>query len=77
LFRRHASDPQHPSIGQQTGVAVIGLVALLRLDYGSATLADLPRHQLDRLQAVLNAPARLVVSARRRDQVSPLLMDLR
>jgi hypothetical protein len=54
---------------------VVSLV-LSRLDYGSAILAGLPRHQLDRLQAVLNAAARLVFSARRRDHVTPLLMDL-
>jgi hypothetical protein len=77
LLHRHASDLQHPSIGQQTGVAVIGHVAcFVAAHYGSATLTGLPRHQLDRLQAVLNAAARLIFLARQRDHVMPLLMYL-
>jgi len=34
-----------------------------RLDYGNATLAGLPGNQLDRLQSVISAAARLVCSA--------------
>jgi len=41
---------------------VVSLV-LSRLDYGNATLADLPGNQLDRLQSVMNAAARLVCFA--------------
>ena len=47
-----------------------------KLDYGSATLAGLPARQLNRLQTVLNAAARLVYSERRCDHVTPLLRDL-
>lgn len=54
---------------------VVSLV-LSRLDYGCATLAGLPGQQLDRLQCVLNAAARLVYSARKYDHVTPLLRDL-
>jgi len=54
---------------------VVSLV-LTRLDYGSATLAGLPSHLLDRLQSVLNAAARLVCSARKYDHVTPLLREL-
>ena len=46
------------------------------MDYGSATLARLPRQLLDRLQSVMNAAARLVFSARKYDHITPLLRDL-
>jgi len=51
-------------------------LCLTRLDYGCTTLAGLPSRQLDKLQAVLNAAARLIYSARRNEHVSPLLRDL-
>jgi len=40
---------------------------------------DVSQHgstQLDRLQSVMNAPARLVCSARKSDHITPLLYDL-
>jgi len=54
------------------------VVALVfsRLDYGSATLAGLPKQLLDRLQSVQNAAARLIFTARRQDHVQPLLRSL-
>jgi len=51
-------------------------VVLTKLDYGSATLAGLPAAQLDRLQTVLNAAARLIYRRRKFDHVSPLLEKL-
>ena len=54
---------------------VVSLV-LPRMDYGSATLAGLPRQLLDRLQSVMNAAARLVFSARKYEHINPLLRDL-
>jgi len=47
-----------------------------RLDYGSATLAGLPKQLIDRLQSVQNAAARLIFRARRYDHVQPLLRSL-
>ena len=49
-----------------------------RLDYGSATLVGLPAYQINRLQSVFNAAARLVYSSRRYeyDHVTPLLREL-
>jgi len=54
------------------------VVALVfsRLDYGSATLACLPKQLMDRLQSVQNAAARLIFRARRYDHVHPLLWSL-
>jgi len=54
---------------------VISLV-LSHLDYGNATLASLPGNQLDRLQSVTNATARLVCSARKYEHITPRLRDL-
>ena len=48
----------------------------MKLDYGSATLAGLLAVQLDRLQSVLNAAARLIHRRRKFDHVSPLLKEL-
>ena len=47
-----------------------------RLDYGSAVLAGLPSHLLNRLQSVLNAAVRLVCRARKYDHVTHMLQDL-
>ena len=44
--------------------------------FGSATLAGVANNQLDRLQSVMNAAARLVCSARKCDHITPLLHDL-
>jgi len=40
------------------------------------TLAGLPGNQLDRMQSVINAAARLVCSARKYEHITPLLRDL-
>jgi len=54
---------------------VVSLV-LTRLDYCNSVLSGLPLSQLNRLQAVNNATARLILSGRRRDHITPLLMQL-
>jgi hypothetical protein len=53
---------------------VVALV-LSRLDYCNAVLAGLPENQLNRLQSVLKAAARLI-SARKYDHITPLLEQL-
>jgi len=55
---------------------IVSLVLTRLLDYGSATLAGLPAHLLDRMQSVLNAAAWLVYGSRKYDHVTPLLKDL-
>jgi len=49
---------------------------LSRLDYCNGVLAGLPANQLNRLQSVLHAAARLIYGASRRDRVKPLLRQL-
>jgi hypothetical protein len=56
--------------------SLVASLVLTRLDYGCAVLAGLPGYLLDRLQSVLNAAARLVLSARKYDHVTPLLREL-
>jgi len=53
---------------------VVSLV-LTRLDYGSATLAGIPAHLIDRLQSEMNAAARIIFSSRKYDHVTPLLHE--
>jgi len=47
-----------------------------KLDYCNVALASLPSCDLDRLQSVINAAARLTVGAQRHDHITPLLDDL-
>ena len=65
-----------PRSRNSPGRALVSALVLTRLDYGCATLAGLPASSLDRLQSVLNAAARLVLSARKYDHVTPLLREL-
>ena len=54
---------------------VVSLV-LSRLDYGNATRAGLPGRELNRLQSVLNAAARLIFAESKYDHVTPILCGL-
>ena len=69
----------HERVGVSPSPAVTCCTGADKSLTGSATLAGLPAVQLDRLQTVLNAAARLeVLHYRRRkfDHVSPLLEEL-
>ena len=57
-------------------LSLVTALVLTRLDCGNATLAGLPACQLNRLQSVLHAAARLVSGARKYDHVTPLLQEL-
>ena len=46
---------------------------LSRLDYGNATLAGLPANLLNRLQSVLNAPARSIAGLRHSAHITDTL----
>jgi hypothetical protein len=48
---------------------------LSRLDYSNSILYGLPEGQLNRLQSILNASARVIFRARWHEHVTPLLMD--
>ena len=50
--------------------------ASMFVSFGNATLAGIPSFQLDLLQAVMNAAARLVWKTSRYDHITPLLRRL-
>jgi len=64
------------STSQAVLLSLVVSLVLSRLDYGNATLAGLPGNQIDRLQSVMNAAARLVCSAQKYEHITPLLRDL-
>jgi len=47
-----------------------------KLDYCNVAFSGLPRCELDRLQSVINAAARLTVGAQHYEHITPLLADL-
>ena len=56
--------------------SLIAALVLTKLDFGNATLAGIQSFQLNRLQAVMNAAARLVFQSSRREHITPLLYRL-
>jgi len=64
------------SVSQKTRQSLVVSLIVTCLDYGNATLAGVASNQLNRLQSVMNAAARLVCSARKCDHITPLLQDL-
>jgi len=59
-------------VSQPVRLSLVTSLIMTRLDYGSATLAGLPVHLLNRLQSVLNAAARFVCYAQKYDHVTHL-----
>jgi len=49
---------------------------MTKVDYSNVALAGLPRCDLDRLQTIVNAAARLTADARKFDHITPPLIDL-
>jgi len=74
LYDRYA--PPSDNVSRPVPQSPVVSMVLTRLDHGSGTLAGLPRHLMDRLQSVINAASRLVFSARKYDNITPLLREL-
>ena len=51
-------------------------LVLSRLDYANSLLASSPKYLVERLQRVQNSAARLVLKAKKRDHITPLLRSL-
>jgi len=64
------------SVSNDVMETLIVTLVFSRLDYGSATLADLSRQFINRLQSVQNAATRLIFRACRQDHIQPLLRRL-
>jgi len=54
----------------------VSSLVLQRLDYGNATLGDIPSHLIKRMQSAMNSAAWLVLSASRYDRITPQLTQL-
>jgi len=63
------------SLPEPVSQSLIVAVVPTKLDFGNATLAGIPSFQLNRLQAIMNAAARLVFLSSR-DHITPLLHRL-
>jgi len=64
------------SLPRHAVTSLVTSLVLTRLDYCNSVLAGLPANLLNRLQAVINAAARLICSARKSEHITPILMDL-
>ena len=64
------------SLMQATLTGLVVSLVLTRVDYCNSVLSGLPSSQLDRLQAVINAAARLILSGRRCDHITLLVVQL-
>jgi len=64
------------SVSNNVMQSLIVALVFSRLDYGSATLASLPKQLMNRLQSVQNAAARLIFKACCQDHIQPLLCRL-
>jgi hypothetical protein len=64
------------SLSRHALLTLIRALVVSKVDYCITALVGVSIHLLDRLQAVLNAAARLVLSARKFDHITPLLRDL-
>ena len=64
------------SLPRSSLATLITAFILSKVDYCNVALAGLPKRDLDRLQSVINAAARLTTGASRYDHVTPLLKDL-
>jgi len=61
----------HRSVTQSPLTRLVVSLVLTRVDYCNSVLTSLPLSQLNGLQAVINAAARLILSGRRRDHITP------
>ena len=64
------------SLPRESILTLISSYVMSKLDYCNVAYAGLPRCQLDRLQSVMNAAARLTVGAQLHDHITLLLADL-
>jgi len=72
---RQISSIRH-SLSRPALLTLLRALVISKLDYCNTVLAGAPAVQLNRLQSVLNAAARLVFAARKYEHTSPLLREL-
>ncbi len=47
-----------------------------KLDYCNGLLVGLPKHQIDKLQMIMNSAARLITGTKKFEHITPVLIDL-
>ncbi len=55
---------------------LVNALVISRLDYANSILYGLPKYELDKLQRVQNAAARLITGKKKSDHITPVLKDL-
>ena len=64
------------SLPRTSLATLVSLFIMSKVDYCNVVLAGLSQRELDRVQSVVNAAARVSADARKYAHVTPLLMDL-
>jgi hypothetical protein len=64
------------SLTRDALIALLRALVISKVDYCCSALAGVSGSQINRLQSMLNAAARLVFTARRSDHVTPYLREL-
>ena len=62
-------------LSEESTKVLVHAFVTCRLDNCNSLLYGLPKNQIEKLQRVQNCAARLVVSARRHDHITPVLRD--
>jgi len=63
------------ALPMEAAKTVVNSFVVSRVDYCNSLLAGVPQYQLDRLQAVMNTAARLVLGVSKFDRIRHLLSD--
>ena len=63
------------SLPMDAAKTIVNSFEVSRVDYCNSLFAGVPQKQIDRLQAILNATAKLLYGGSGRDHVTPLLRD--
>ena len=65
-----------PLLSESSPATLVRAFVISRLDFCNSALSGLPMDQIMRLQRVQNSAARLIKRKRKRDHITPVLMEL-